>query len=143
MIPRLISICLIIIHNPYQFFENSSMPMGGGDGVSYLLLLFCQYITKRVYGAPNIEPPTPKIFCVIFIMIFQPIISRKQNLNNNFSSYGVHFKFTPIYVALARAWYYIKLSNARAARIFEQFQKNLAHDFLVPIETLCRTPIKF
>ena len=36
-----------------------------------------------------------------------------------------------------------RLSNARAARIFEQFQKNLAHDFLVPIETLCRTPIKF
>ena len=36
-----------------------------------------------------------------------------------------------------------RLSNARAARIFEQFQKDLAHDFLVPIETMCRTPTKF
>ena len=143
MIPRLISICLSIIHHPYQFFENSSMPMGGGDGVFYLLLLFCQYITKRVYGAPTIEPPTPKMFCVIYFMIFQSIISKKPNLINDFSPYRVHPKFTLIYVALARAWYYIKLSNARAARIFEQFQKKLAHDFLVPIETLCRTPIKF
>ena len=59
----------------------------------------------------------------------------------NFLKHG----FTLIYLHLLSALYCKlkhKLSKARAAWIFEQFQNNLAYCFLIPLESLCRTPIK-
>ena len=92
---------------------------------------------------PHHWTPWPQIFFVGFIWwYFNPHLVEKQIYSVNFLKYGL----TLIYPHLLSAWHSKlkhKLSKARAAWIFEQFQNNLAYCFLIPIELLCRTAIKF